>query len=219
MAKRPLADKSFGPKLDPRLNPQDVAVAQLPPTRFIISASKVDQLPEHELPEFAIIGRSNVGKSSLLGTLLKKPALVRTSRTPGRTQLLNLFLFENSIALVDLPGYGYAKMSKTQASAMQRMIADYFAERRELHGVLQLFDARRDGPTADDERVAEWIMGHNRQLLLVLTKVDLIAKNQLKAKSRAFEKALRVPQDSALLFSSKTGAGRAELVSRLRELI
>lgn len=218
MAKRPQGDKSFGDNLDPRLQPQGVAAGSLAPTRFIMSASKVDQLPEHEYPEFAIIGRSNVGKSSLLGALLKKPAMVRTSRTPGRTQLLNLFLFENSIALVDLPGYGFAKMSKSQQSSMQRMIADYFAKRRGLHGVLQLFDARRDGPTDDDMRVAEWIMGHNRQILLVLTKIDLIAKNQLQAKTRAFERALGVPVDMALAFSSKTNAGRSELLSRLREL-
>ena len=219
MAKRPLADKSFGPKLDPRLAPQGERVADLPPTRLIISASKVTQLPEHEFPEFAIIGRSNVGKSSLLGSLLKKPQLVRTSRTPGRTQLLNLFLFENAIALVDLPGYGFAQMSKAQASAMQRMIADYFAERRGLHGVLQLFDARRDGPTDDDLRVAEHIMGHNRQLLVVLTKIDLIPKNELKSRTRAFEKALGVRQDASVAFSSKTGAGRGELLAALRELI
>ncbi len=219
MAKRPLADKSFGPKLDPRLAPQGESVASLSPTRFIISASKVEQLPEHEFPEFAIIGRSNVGKSSLLGSLLKKPQIVRTSRTPGRTQLLNLFLFESSIALVDLPGYGFAQMSKAQASSMQRMIAAYFAERRGLHGVLQLFDARRDGPTADDLRVAEHIMSHKRQLLVVLTKIDLIPKNQLKAKTRAFEKALGVPQDASVGFSSKTGAGRGELLATLRELI
>jgi GTP-binding protein len=203
---------------DPRLVPQGESGARLPATRFVTSAARVDRLPEHEYPEFAVIGRSNVGKSSLLNAVLKRAKMVRTSRTPGRTQLLNLFLFENAIALVDLPGYGYAQMSKADRASMQRMITEYLAERPRLYGVMQLFDARRDEPTEDDLHVADWVMQHHRQLLVVLTKTDLVPKNQLKARARAFEKALGVPQDAALLFSSKTNAGRDELVARLREL-
>ncbi|MBC7794705.1 MAG: ribosome biogenesis GTP-binding protein YsxC [Clostridia bacterium] len=181
------------------------------------SGSKVDQLPEHDFPEFAIIGRSNVGKSSLLNSVLKHD-LVRTSRTPGRTQLLNMFLFDGSIAVVDLPGYGYAQMSKTQRAQMETMIADYLAKRVGLYGVLQLFDARRETPSEADHQVSNWILEHNRQLLVVLTKIDLVPKNTLRNRANAIQKAIGIPPDAAVLFSSKTGAGRDELVGRLREL-
>ena len=205
-------------KFSNTLLPLDDVSAKLPATRFVTSASTVAQLPEHDFPEFAVIGRSNVGKSSLLNTLLKRTKLVRVSHTPGRTQLLNMFLFEDDIALVDLPGYGYAQMSKQQRAQMQAMIAEYLAKRPGLHGVLQLLDARRDEPSAEDRSVAEWIFAHNRQILVVLTKTDLVPKNQLKARARALEKAMGVPRDAALVFSSKTGAGRDELIARLREL-
>jgi len=150
--------------------------------------------------------------------LTRQKDLARTSSFPGRTQELNLFLINKSFYLVDLPGYGYAQMSKADRASMQRMITEYLAERPRLYGVMQLFDARRDEPTEDDLHVADWVMQHHRQLLVVLTKTDLVPKNQLKARARAFEKALGVPQDAALLFSSKTNAGRDELVARLREL-
>jgi GTP-binding protein len=204
-------------KFTNKLVPIDDVSAKLPATRFVTSASKVAQLPEHDFPEFAVIGRSNVGKSSLLNALLKRTKLVRVSHTPGRTQLLNMFLFENDIALVDLPGYGYAQMSKQQRAQMQAMIAEYLAKRSGLYGVLQLFDARREEPSAEDRAVAEWIFEHNRQILVVLTKTDLIPKNQLKGRARAIEKAMGVPQDAALVFSSKTGVGCGELIARLRE--
>lgn len=214
MAKRSPGVSKFTEKLVPLEDPS----TSLSGTRFVTSAAKVDQLPEHDFPEFAVIGRSNVGKSSLLGALMKRNHLVRTSRTPGRTQLLNLFLFEGAIALVDLPGYGFAQMSKVQRAAMQKMIADYVAQRSRLYGVLQLLDARRETPSAEDRSVAEWVFQHNRQLLVVLTKTDLVPKTKLKARARAIEAELGVPRDAALLFSSKTNEGRNELVSRLREL-
>lgn len=207
----------MGSRFTNKLVPLDDVPAHLQQTRFITSGSKVEQLPEHDFPEFAIIGRSNVGKSSLLNTLLKQE-LVRTSRTPGRTQLLNMFLFENRFALVDLPGYGYAQMSKSQRSQMQTMIANYLAQRERLYGVLQLFDARRETPTREDHQVSDWILQHGRQLLVVLTKVDLVPKTILRNRANAIQRALGVPEGAALLFSSKTKTGRDELVSRLREL-
>ena len=201
-----------------KLVPEGQAEGNLAPTRFITSAAKAEQLPEHDFPEFAVIGRSNVGKSSLLNAVLKRTKLVRVSHTPGRTQLLNMFLFEKDMVLVDLPGYGYAQMSKAQRAQMKQMIAEYLASRSGLYGVLQLFDARREEPSPEDRAVAEWIFEHNRQILVVLTKTDLVPKNQLKARAHAIEKAMGVPKDAALPFSSKTGAGRAELIARLREL-
>jgi GTP-binding protein len=207
----------MGDRLTNKLVPFDDAPPQLSPTRFVTSGAKVEQLPEHDFPEFAVIGRSNVGKSSLLNALMKRD-LVRTSRTPGRTQLLNMFLFEGRIALVDLPGYGYAQMSKAQRSQMQTMIADYLAQRSGLYGVLQLFDARRETPSEEDQQVADWVLQHNRQLLVVLTKIDLVPKNILRNRANAIQKALGIPPGAALLFSSKTNAGRDELVARLREL-
>ncbi len=170
------------------------------------------------MPELAFIGRSNVGKSSCLGRLLKKPDLVRTSKTPGRTQLLNLFRFEGKLAFVDLPGYGFAKLSKKQRDNLSVMVRDYLAEREGLQGVVVLMDARRDGPTPEDYRVVEWILEHERPILIVLTKIDLIAKNKRLSHVVRFEKALGLERGSVMTFSATTGEGREELLRQLWEV-
>ena len=186
--------------------------------RFIKSAAAPLDLGDHGLPEFGIIGRSNVGKSSLLGRLFKQPKIVRTSNTPGRTQLLNLFIFEEALALVDLPGYGYAKLPKDARARLQRMISNYLQYRHALTGVVLLLDARREKPTQDDREIAEWVREMGRPLLLVATKIDLIPKNKRINQLRKIEKAIGVPPNSALPFSAHSGDGRGELVARLFEL-
>lgn len=188
------------------------------PTSFVASASNHRQLPEHGLPEFAFIGRSNVGKSSALNAILKRPGLVRVSRTPGRTQLLNLFRFEGKLALMDLPGYGFAKLSKKQRDELSVMIRDYLCERDGLLGVVVLLDARRDGPTDDDLSVIRWIQENERPVLPVLTKIDLIPKNRRIHRLRLFEKALGLEPGAVLAFSAETREGRPELLRSLLEL-
>lgn len=182
------------------------------------SAARVGTLPQLELPEFAFIGRSNVGKSSLLGMVLRRPKLVRTSRTPGRTQLINLFSFEDRMLLADLPGYGYAALSKEKRAAMQRMIHEYLEQRLQLRGVVQLLDARREEVSEEDRGVAEWVLAQGKQLLVVLTKIDLIPKNRRRHQAQLIEASLGVPRGCALTCSAETGEGRAELVARLGEL-
>jgi GTP-binding protein len=187
--------------------------------RFVTSAPTVSGLPALGLPEIAFAGRSNVGKSTLLGTVLRQPRLVRTSRTPGRTQLLNLFSFEDRMALVDLPGYGYAKLSKTKRRMLQEAIRGYIAEREGLLGVVLLLDARRESVTDDDRRIVEWVLQHERGLLVTLTKIDLVAKNRRLHHVRRIEKALGIPAGQALACSGQTGEGRDELVAQLSELV
>jgi GTP-binding protein len=187
--------------------------------RFVTSAPTVEQLPQIGMPEIAFAGRSNVGKSSLLGAVLRRPRLVRTSRTPGRTQLLNLFSFEERIALVDLPGYGYAKLSKTKRKALNEAIHGYIAERSPLLGVVLLLDARRESVTDDDRRVVEWVLQHERGLLVTLTKIDLVPKNKRLHHARRLEKALGIPAGRAVACSGQTGEGRDDLVAELNDLV
>lgn len=188
------------------------------PTAFVASGERHDQLPEHGLPEIAFIGRSNVGKSSMLGALLKKPDMVRTSKTPGRTQLLNLFRFDGRVALVDLPGYGFAKLSKRQREKLSVMVRDYLAYREGLRGVVMLLDARREGPSDDDYRVVEWISEHERPILIVLTKIDLVPKNRRLTHIRRYEKAFGLEAGSVLTFSASSLEGRDDLVRQLLEI-
>lgn len=186
--------------------------------RFVLSAPAPSGLPPHDLPEIALIGRSNVGKSSLLSRLLGTQHLVRTSRTPGRTQLLNMFVHNEKVAYVDLPGYGYAKLSHTQRASMQRMIESYFTEREELSGVLLLLDARREEVSEADRKMAAFLLEQDRPVLLVATKADLLPKNSRLSTIRRLEKSFGVPSGWALVCSSKTADGQMELRARIDEL-
>lgn len=185
---------------------------------YWVSAPDVKTLPHHPQPEVALAGRSNVGKSSLLGMLLGQPSLVRVSRTPGRTQMLNAFTYGEQLVYVDLPGYGYAKLSHKERDRMGAMVQGYLTKRQELRGVLLLLDARRDEVSPLDRQVADEIMDAGRPLLLVVTKSDLLAKNVRLATIRRLEKSFGVQPGWSVACSSKTGEGKAELVARVREL-
>lgn len=188
------------------------------PTAFVQSAQRHGELPDHHLPEIGLIGRSNVGKSSALNVLLRTKDLARVSKTPGRTQLLNLFRFENRIAFVDLPGYGYAKLSKRAKDRISVMVRDYLAERDALCGVLLLLDARRDGPSPDDLQVASWILDHKKPLLLTLTKIDQVPKNRRVHHQRRYERAFGVESGTSVTFSAVSGGGRAELLRHIESV-
>jgi GTP-binding protein len=189
-----------------------------PPTRFVASAPAPDRLPYLGLPEVGFVGRSNVGKSSLLGMALGQPKLVRTSRTPGRTQALNLFVLEDKLALVDLPGYGFAKLPKDKRDELGRLIASYVKGRDGLAGLVLLVDARRDDVSALDVEMVALAQAANRPLLVVVTKSDLIGKQRLRAVVRDIEKGLGVPEGCAIPCSSHSGEGRHELLQALFEL-
>jgi GTP-binding protein len=186
--------------------------------RFIASSTTPDTLPAAGQPEVAFIGRSNVGKSSLIGLILEHPKLVRTSRTPGRTQTLNLFLFEERIAIVDLPGYGYAKLSKSQRAEMEQMVKSYVQSRKPLAGIVLVVDSRRDPVSPYDAWMAEWLVQLGRPVLVALTKADLVPKNRRLSRAREVERQLGLPPNCSVLCSAKTREGRDEVVRRLSEI-
>jgi GTP-binding protein len=160
------------------------------------------------LPEIAFLGRSNVGKSSLINSLLARKALARTSNTPGRTQSINFFLINERFYFVDLPGYGYARVSKTMRSDWGRMAEEYLAERPNLVLSVQLVDARHK-PTELDRQLHEWLTFHAKSHIVAATKSDKLSSNQLRKSLTEIEREL--PSSRILPYSSETGRGRDAL--------
>jgi len=163
-------------------------------------------------PEIAFLGRSNVGKSSLINSLLLRKSLARTSNTPGRTQSINYFLINESFYFVDLPGYGYARVSKSMRQEWGKLAEDYLAGSGELALCIQLMDARHE-PTRLDIQLNDWLLFHDKPHLIVATKADKLSANELK---RSLVTAKRNLRDSKIMgYSSQTGRGRDELWSEI----
>ena len=179
---------------------------------FIKSAFARKDWPHDGRPEIAFLGRSNVGKSSLLNSLLQRRSLARTSNTPGRTQSINYFLINDSFYFVDLPGYGFARVSKTMRADWGAMAEDYLSERPELALCIQLIDSRHE-PTKLDLQLNEWLVYHQREHLVVATKSDKLSVNELSKKMRKIEKDLSTSK--VLSYSSQTGKGRDEVWSKI----
>lgn len=177
-------------------------------SEFSISAVKASQYPEGGLDEIALAGRSNVGKSSFINTLLQRKNLARTSSSPGKTQTLNFYRVDSDQAdfyMVDVPGYGYAKVSKKQREEFGEMIQDYLETRAYLKGLILLIDGRHE-PTADDIAMYDYAQYLNLPILLVATKMDKIKKNAFNKTEVAFRKHLNLNKDNVtfLPFSSVT---------------
>lgn len=177
-------------------------------SEFAVSAVKASQYPEGGLDEIALAGRSNVGKSSLINTLLQRKNLARTSSSPGKTQTLNFYRVDSDQAdfyLVDVPGYGYAKVSKKQREEFGEMIQDYLETRAYLKGLILLIDGRHE-PTADDIAMYDYAQYLNLPILVVATKMDKIKKNAFNKTEAAFRKHLNLNKDNVtfLTFSSVT---------------
>ena len=183
--------------------------------RFVLSASSPKELPDLGLPEIAFLGRSNVGKSSVIGSLLKQSSLVRTSRQPGRTRLLNLFVFEERFAFVDLPGYGYAKASKSIRAELTKMIGSYLAQREVLSVLVLILDARREEVSELDKRVMEYLYESGVPIVALLNKIDLVQKNKRLQRITKIAQAFGLPKETFLIYSAKKGEGRHELVKHL----
>jgi len=187
--------------------------------QFIKGATRWEHLPEDGLPEVAFVGRSNVGKSSLLNMLAGRVKLARISRTPGKTQEFNYYRVNNRLYFVDLPGYGYAKISRAQRNRWGRFIGRYLTERASLRAVFHLIDSRH-APTTRDEDVMALMRGGPVPYLFVLTKTDKLSGNQ-RARSRAMFKtvlekaALEVP---VIFTSAKDKRGREELLQWIEDL-
>lgn len=152
---------------------------------FIAGADREASLPPISLPEIAVAGRSNVGKSTLINTALGRKALARTSQTPGRTQQLNFFRINDAFHLVDLPGYGYAKTSKTRVAAWTELTQDYLRGRPSLRRVLLLLDARREKPSADDLAWMDMLDEAAVPYVLILTKADKVSAAELESRISA----------------------------------
>jgi GTP-binding protein len=175
---------------------------------FEKSAFKEPDWPRDKRPEIAFLGRSNVGKSSLMNSLLGVRGLARTSSTPGRTQAVNFFLINDKFRFVDLPGYGYARAPKSVKEQWNAAATDYLARREQLVLSVHLIDARHE-PTAHDLQLEEWLEHHGKPHVIVATKSDKLSNNELTRTLRRAKEILRTPE--VLTYSSVTGRGRDDI--------
>lgn len=176
------------------------------------TAVRYDQYPPPDMPEIALVGRSNVGKSSLINCLTNRKNLARTSSTPGKTATINFYSIGDRYRLVDLPGYGYAKRSKEERESWGRMIEGYLAKRENLVRVIQLVDARHK-PTADDKMMLDWINNYGYEPLLVATKLDKLKKSQVEKNLTEIYNELELGDDAVLIpFSAETREGRENVL-------
>ncbi|MGB5745763.1 MAG: ribosome biogenesis GTP-binding protein YihA/YsxC [Desulfobacterales bacterium] len=174
---------------------------------FVTSAVKKAQYPPEDLPEIAFAGRSNVGKSSLINTLVNRKHLVKTSSTPGRTQLINFFDINNNLTFVDLPGYGYARVPVAVRKKWGPMIETYLSSRKTLKGVVIIMDIRRL-PREEEQNLIGWLAHFSIAGILVLTKTDKLSKTKIVKQQDAIVRALAVEKEDVILFSAKTRRGR-----------
>lgn len=190
-------------------------------TTFIKSAVNPADYPPVELPEIAFAGRSNVGKSSLINVLVERKGLVRTSSTPGRTQLINFFQVNTRqfpLVLVDLPGYGYAKVPLDVKRQWGPMMERYLSRRETLRGVVLILDIRRI-PSDEDLQMLTWLQAYNRNPIPLLTKCDKLTKNERARQTAAIADRLNMDRSLLLHFSALSKEGRGELWQRIGELI
>lgn len=174
--------------------------------------------PEPTLPEIAFAGRSNVGKSSLLNRLVRRKAFARVSNTPGRTRELNFFRVNNSFVLVDLPGYGYARISKERRATWRPLIEGYLRASPTLRGIVQLLDVRH-APTDDDRQLFDMLADIGVPAIVAVTKTDKIAKPKVRERLHELAVELELDEDQMIPFSAVTGAGRDELAEAVMSLL
>jgi GTP-binding protein len=175
---------------------------------LVISAVKPEQYPEDHLPEFALAGRSNVGKSSFINKMINRKSLARTSSNPGKTQTLNFYRIENKLYFVDVPGYGYAKVSKKEREAWGQMIETYLTTRKQLKSVLLLVDLRHP-PTEDDVLMYDFLKYYDIPCIVIATKADKISKGKWQKHVKQAKQTLKFdPADEFIVFSSETGEGK-----------
>ena len=174
--------------------------------------------PDLTLPEVAFSGRSNVGKSSLLNALVRRKALARVSKTPGKTREINFFRVNNQFVLADLPGYGYARVAKTTRVAWRPLIEGYLRISTQLRGVVQLIDSRHP-PSADDLQMLEFLAEIGAPTVVVLTKIDKLRSSELKQRIISLTTALGLEEEQVIPFSTVTKVGRDELAAAVVELV
>ena len=186
--------------------------------RFIISNTDVTKCPSGNLPEYAFIGRSNVGKSSLINMLTNKKGLAMTSSMPGKTQLINHFLINDAWYLVDLPGYGYARVTPAEKEKWGKMIENYLHPSHNLKAVFLLIDIRHD-PSANDRQMYEWILHNGYEPIIIATKLDKLKRSQVQKNLKAIREGLQLKKGTTVIpYSAETKQGRDEIWELIESL-
>lgn len=183
-----------------------------------ITALRKSQYPEDKKVEFLLVGRSNVGKSSFINALANRKNFARTSSTPGKTQTLNFYLMNEEFYLVDVPGYGYAKVSKKLKSTFGMIIEDYLEERNNLKHVFMLVDFRHK-PTNDDSLMYEFLKYYNIPVTIVATKLDKVKKSAYEKNKKQILETFNIDEKQLILFSSVSKAGRQQILDQIEELL
>ncbi len=184
---------------------------------IVISAVKPEQYPTEQLPEFALAGRSNVGKSSFINKMINRKNLARTSSKPGKTQTLNFYLINEMVHFVDVPGYGFAKVPKSERDAWGRMMETYLTSREQLRAVLQIVDLRHP-PSKDDVTMYGYLKHYELPVVVIATKADKIPKGKWQKHLKVIKETLGMDkEDELILFSSETGQGKDEVWGMLQK--
>ena len=175
---------------------------------IVISAASKNQYPKAPIPEIALAGRSNVGKSSFINRMIQRKNLARTSSKPGKTQTLNFYIINDKFHFVDVPGYGYAKVSKKERAKWGAMMEEYFAEREQVKATALIIDIRHK-PTEDDQLMYDYLKHFDLPVMVIATKLDKIKKGQRKKQLKMIQDVLEMEEEDALIpFSSETGEGK-----------
>lgn len=187
--------------------------------RFLKSESGVTKnYSGFGVPEIAIVGKSNVGKSSIINMLANQKKLAKASSTPGRTRLVNYFMFNDNFVLVDLPGYGFAKASKSEQESWESMITGYFAETNFLAGIIMLVDIRHK-PSQNDIAMLNYLYAYNIPVVIVATKQDKIKKSEMAAKVMDISSTLKVAKENIIMTSSETRFGKDKVLAKIEQFI
>ena len=183
-----------------------------------VTAVRKSQYPEDNKPEFLLVGRSNVGKSSFINTLINRKNFARTSSTPGKTRTLNFYLINDEFYLVDVPGYGYAKVNKQLKNKFGIIIEDYLEGRDNLRHVFMLVDFRHK-PTNDDIMMYEYLKYYNIPLSVIATKLDKVKPSQVDKNKKIILNTLKIEENDLILFSATKKIGREEILKRLENML
>jgi GTP-binding protein len=181
-------------------------------------AERAGWRPDSSLPEIAFAGRSNVGKSSLLNSLVRRKSFARVSRTPGRTREINFFRINNGFVLVDLPGYGYARISKERKAEWKPLIESYMRRTTQLRGIVLLLDIRRE-PSDDDRAMLDFLAEMEVPTIVALTKTDKLSKAAARERVVKISRVLTLETEQVIPFSAHSGEGRVELLEAITELV
>ena len=181
-------------------------------------AVKAAQYPEETMPEVAFAGKSNVGKSSLINTMINRKALARTSQNPGKTRTINFYNVENKLYFVDLPGYGYAKAPKSEIAKWGKMIEDYLIKRESLKAIIMLVDIRHE-PGENDRMMYDWLKHYGHRIIVVATKSDKLNRSQIPKHKKMLSAAFGLEKEDILIpFSSEKKSGKEELWAVIEEV-